>query len=306
MSDTPTILVTGARGQLGCELAAALTLHGRVVALNRAALDLADAQALRAALRLHAPALIVNAAAYTAVDRAESDVAAATRINADAPRIMAEHARSHGAVLIHYSTDYVFDGTAREPYDEEAPTGPQSVYGATKLAGEEAIRASGAAALVLRTSWVYGLRGSNFLLTMRRLAAERDELRIVADQFGVPNWCRELARATARLVGRGMPYLARHSGLYHMSAGGVASWFEFARAIVGDVPRPRVVPITTADYPTPARRPAYAVLSTVRFERTFGFALPHWRASLAECVNNPAEPPGPVAVGRAPNRHPDR
>jgi dTDP-4-dehydrorhamnose reductase len=301
-----TIVVTGARGQLGCELASALAPYGHVVALERATLDLADADAIRATLAAHAPALIVNAAAYTAVDRAETDATRAAQVNADAPRVMAEHARAHGALLIHYSTDYVFDGSARVPYDEDAPTGPRSVYGATKLAGEEAVRASGAHALVLRTSWVYGLRGSNFLLTMRRLAAERDELRVVADQLGVPNWCRELARATARLVARGVPDLAERSGLYHMSAGGAASWYDFARAIVGDVERPRVVPIATADYPTSARRPAYAVLSTARFERTFGFALPHWRASLAECVNSPAEPPGPGAVGSPPSSGPDR
>jgi len=300
-----TILVTGARGQLGCELAAALAPYGDVVALDRTALDLTHADALRATLATHDPALIVNAAAYTAVDRAQADAARAALVNAEAPRIMAEHARGHGALLIHYSTDYVFDGNAHAPYDEDAPTGPQSVYGATKLAGEAAIRASGARALVFRTSWVYGLRGSNFLLTMRRLAAERDELRIVADQSGVPNWCRELARSTARLVARGVPYLAERSGLYHMSAAGAATWYEFARAIVGDVERPRVVPITTADYPTPARRPAYAVLSTARFEHTFGFALPHWRASLAECVNSPAEPPSPGAVGSAPSSRGD-
>ena len=177
-------------------------------------------------------------------------------------------------MLIHYSTDYVFDGSQRVPYDEDAEPAPLGVYGASKLAGERAIRASGAAALIFRTSWVYGLRGRNFLLTIRRLAAERDELRIVADQFGVPNWCRELARSTARLAGQGLPYLAARTGLYHMSASGATTWYEFARAIVelgeqrGTRPRtvPRIVPIATADYPTAgaAAGPCGAVHGTFR------------------------------------------
>ena len=291
MTAAPTILVTGAQGQLGCELAAALAPHGRMVALDRNGLDLEDAAAVRETLALHAPALIVNAAAYTAVDRAEHDSVRAFVVNAEAPEAMARHARDTGAVLLHFSTDYVFDGTKRTPYDEDDAPAPQSVYGSSKLAGERAILASGARALIFRTSWVYGLRGRNFLLTIRRLAAEREELRIVADQVGVPNWCRELARATARLVANGLPYLRERAGLYHMSASGATTWYDFTRAIVGDVARPRVVPITTADYPTPARRPAYAVLSTARFERTFGFALPPWRDSLAECTASPPEPP---------------
>ena len=293
MSRAATILVTGAQGQLGFELAAALAPHGRVVALDRNGLDLEDATAIREALALHAPALIVNAGAYTAVDRAEYDSVRAFVVNAEAPETMAHHARETGAVLVHYSTDYVFDGAKHTPYDEDDAPAPHSVYGSSKLAGERAVLASGAAALVFRTSWVYGLRGRNFLLTIRRLAAERDELRIVADQVGVPNWCRELARATARLVANGLPYLRDRAGLYHMSASGATTWYDFTRAIVGDVARPRVVPITTADYPTPARRPAYAVLSTTRFERTFGFALPPWQQSLAECKASPPEPARP-------------
>jgi dTDP-4-dehydrorhamnose reductase len=293
VSEAPTIVVTGAQGQLGRELAAALAPCGRVVALDRGQLDLEHAERIGAVLDAHAPTLIVNAAAYTAVDQAESDAARAALVNAEAPRVLAEHARARGALLIHYSTDYVFDGAQRKPYEEDDAPAPQSVYGATKLAGEQAVLRSGASALVFRTSWVYAMRGRNFLLTIRRLAAEREELRIVADQVGVPNWCRALARATARLAARGLPYLAARAGLYHMSASGATTWYDFTRAIVGDVARPRVVPITTADYPTPARRPAYAVLSTARFERTFGFALPPWQQSLAECVSSPAEPPGP-------------
>ena len=284
-----TILVTGAQGQIGFELARLLLPHGDVVATDRATLDLADPDAIVAAVRGVKPALIVNAGAYTAVDRAETEVALAHAVNGRAPGIFAEEAKRLGAVLIHYSTDYVFDGAQTSPYSEDAPTGPQNVYGASKLAGERAIAAAGAHALVLRTSWVYGLRGRNFLLTIRRLAAERDELAVVADQFGVPNWSRTLAEATARIVGAGLPALAARCGLYHLSCTGEASWHDFARAIVGASPRPRIMPITTADYPTPARRPAYGVLATARFESTFGFALPDWREALANCVGSPAE-----------------
>ena len=305
-SAAPRILVTGAQGQLGRELAAALAPLGSVVAIDRAELDLEDAAAVRRALAHHAPQLIVNAAAYTAVDQAESDRARAFAVNADAPELMARHARASGALMIHYSTDYVFDGTRTTPYDEDAPTHPLNVYGMSKLAGEQAIGASGARALVLRTSWVYGLRGKNFLLTIRRLAAVRDELRIVADQTGVPNWCRELARATARLVAGGLPYLAERAGLYHLSASGATTWYDFARAIVGDTDRPRVVPVTTSDYPTPARRPAYGVLSTQRFAHCFGFTLPDWRGSLAECMMAPPEPTGSAAVACPPPGNPQR
>jgi dTDP-4-dehydrorhamnose reductase len=233
------------------------------------------------------PALIVNAGAYTAVDRAESEIDLARAVNARAPGILADEAKRQRALLIHYSTDYVFDGERTTPYPEDAATGPLNVYGATKLEGEQAIAAAGGHSLVLRTSWVYGLRGRNFLLTVRRLATERDELAIVADQIGVPNWSRALAEATARIVAAGLPALAERAGLYHLSAKGCASWHEFARAIVGDVERPRVVPITTVEYPTPARRPVYGVLATQRFESTFGFGLPDWRDLLARCMASP-------------------
>jgi dTDP-4-dehydrorhamnose reductase len=279
-----TILLTGAGGQLGRELAPALRPHGDVIAATRAELDIAAPDAIVAAVRALKPRLIVNAAAYTAVDAAETDAAAARATNAEGPRILAEEAKRVGALLIHYSTDYVFDGDRRDPYPEEAPAHPLNVYGTTKLEGEAAIAASGASALVLRTSWVYGLTGKNFLTTIRRLAAERDELRIVADQVGVPNSTRSLAGATARLVAMGLPALAERSGLYHLSATGEASWYDFARAIVGDAPRPRVTPITTAEYPLPARRPAYGVLATAKFERVFGFGIPNWREALAACL----------------------
>jgi dTDP-4-dehydrorhamnose reductase len=288
-----TILVTGAQGQIGFELARLLSPHGDVVATDRAMLDLADPDAIVAAVRGARPALVVNAGAYTAVDRAETETASALAVNGRAPGILAEEAKRLGAVLIHYSTDYVFDGKRVAPYPEDAPTSPLNVYGASKLEGERAIAATGAHALVFRTSWVYGLRGRNFLLTMRRLAAERDELSVVADQIGVPNWCRALAEATARIVGAGLPAAAERAGLYHLSSSGSASWHDFACAIVGDASRARIKPIATADYPTPARRPAYGVLATTRFENTFGFALPDWRDALHRCLASPVEPPPP-------------
>jgi dTDP-4-dehydrorhamnose reductase len=280
----PTILVIGARGQLGFELARVLPAHGEVIALDRTQLDLGNADAICERLRALRPALVVNAAAYTAVDQAEGEPEQAETINARAPAILAEEAKRLDALLIHYSTDYVFDGTAAAPYSEDAPTRPLSIYGASKLHGEQAIAGSGCRYLVLRTSWVYALRGRNFLLTIRRLAGERDELRIVADQFGVPNWSRALAEATATLVGRGLDVLAEGAGLYHLSARGSTSWFEFARAIVGPVDNPRVLPITTAEYPTAARRPPYAVLATEKLERAFGVSLADWRETLARCL----------------------
>ena len=283
----PTIFLTGARGQVGGELTRLLARHGTVVATDVDSLDLTNVDAVRAAVRAAKPALIVNAAAYTAVDLAEREADLAYAVNARAPGILAEEARHLGAVLIHYSTDYVFDGTRRTPYPEDAPTGPLNVYGASKLEGERAVAAAGAHALVFRTSWVYGLTGRNFLLTIRRLAAERDELRIVADQTGVPNWSRTLAEATTRIVAMGLSAMAERSGLYHLSSTGEATWHAFAQAIVGATSKVRVVPIATAEYPTPARRPAYGVLATVGFERTFGFALPGWREDLERCLRSP-------------------
>ena len=278
------ILLTGAQGQVGHELARLLRAHGDVRATDRATLDLADPDAIVAAMRAARPQLVVNAGAYTAVDLAERERDLAFAVNARAPQVLAEEAKRAGARLIHYSTDYVFDGAATAPYAEGAPTGPLNAYGASKLEGEQAIAATGAHALVLRTSWVYGTRGKNFLLTILRLAAERDELTIVADQTGTPNWSRTLAQATSALVARGLPDLVERAGLYHLSSTGATTWHGFATAIVGGGGRPRVVPIATADYPTPARRPAYGVLATDRFRAAFGFALPPWDEALAACL----------------------
>ena len=289
------ILVTGARGQLGRELVAALRDVGDVVACDRAALDLAQPDRIVDVVRRIAPRIIVNAGAYTAVDRAEHEREAAFAINGRAPGILASEARRANAVLVHYSTDYVFDGEATTPYDEDASPHPLNAYGASKLEGERAIAASGAAAIVLRTSWVYARRGQNFLTTMQKLAASRAEVRVVDDQVGVPNWARALAHATARLLHDAGAGLAERAGLYHLSAAGSTTWYGFACAALQGQ-RVRVTPITSADYPTPARRPAYGVLDTARFARTFGFGLPDWKTLLRECLQSEAEPPASSPV----------
>lgn len=292
--DRPTILLTGAGGQVGFELARSLARHGEVTATDRAALDLADADAIVAAVRQLRPRLIVNAGAYTAVDLAETEREAAFAVNARAPGILADEAKRLDAVLIHYSTDYVFDGLSTTPYAEDAPANPLNVYGESKYQGECAVAQSGACALVFRTGWVYGARGRNFLLTILRLARERDELRIVADQHGTPNWCRTLSDAATAVVARGLPWLAERAGLYHVTSSGETTWHGFAQAIVDQSPgpRPRVVPIPSSAYPTPARRPAYGVLSSRKFETTFGYVLPDWRSGLATCRSGMLAGPG--------------
>ncbi len=280
------ILVTGAAGQIGWELARVLPAHGETVALDRTRLDLASPDALAGQVRDLRPDLIVNAAAYTAVDRAETEPELAHAVNAVAPGILAVEARRLGAVFVHYSTDYVFDGSATEPYTETSPTRPLGVYGATKLAGERAIAEAGGAWIVLRTSWVYGLRGGNFLRTIRRLAAERDELRVVDDQVGTPNWCRLLAEATASIVDRTPEELAAGSGIYHLTCSGRTTWYGFARAILGSSGAARLTPITTEQYPTPARRPLFSVLSGQRLAATFGVHLPDWQEGLRRCLGS--------------------
>lgn len=294
------ILVTGVNGQVGYELAHRLLHLGHVVALNRSQMDLANPDQMRDVIRRERPQLIVNPAAYTAVDLAETDVALAMRINADAPAILAEEARKCGAALIHYSTDYVFDGNKPGPYTESDVTGPINVYGRSKLAGEQAIAASGVAHVILRTSWVYGSRGKNFLMTMQRLAAERTELRVVADQYGAPTWCRTIADGTVRIIeklcatgtgtGEGDSISSSRweqlGGIYHMTAQGKTSWHGFASEIVARGPRAAqvlVIPIPAAAYPVPAPRPQNSVLASARFERQFG-SLPAWEDALTECL----------------------
>ena len=272
------ILLTGRNGQLGWELERALAPLGEVIAMDRSKLDLSDAAAIRRVVQDAKPDVIVNAAAYTAVDRAESEPGLADAINHVAPRTFAEEARRAHALLVHYSTDYVFDGEKRAPYQEDDATRPINVYGLTKLDGERAIRASGCRHWILRTGWVYAARGNNFLRTMLRLAAQRDELRVVADQTGSPTAAPELARATARLLHEGAPA----DEVFHLSAGGETTWHEFAREILALTSRRniRVQRITTDQYPTAAKRPRYSVLSNEKIRIAAGIALPDWRVSL--------------------------
>lgn len=284
------ILVTGRNGQVGSALGASLDGLGDVIALDRRQLDLANPDAIRTALRELQPAVVINAAAYTAVDAAESDEAMASRINADAPRVLAEESDRLGAALIHYSTDYVFDGSKDGAWLEDDAPAPLSAYGRSKLAGEQAIAEVGGTHLILRTSWVYGMYGKNFLLTMLRLAETRSELSIVADQIGAPTWSRTIADATATIIrDAGEPaQLAALSGIYHLCAGGHTSWFGFAEAIFAHpsvVSKPHLRPITTAEYPTPAQRPKNSIMNTDKFRRAFG-DLPAWNDALAACLDS--------------------
>lgn len=287
------ILLTGANGQVGWELRRTLSTLGQVVAVDSRAMNLADPDAIRRVLAEVQPRIIVNPAAYTAVDKAESEPDLARTVNAEAPGILAEVAAKSGALLVHYSTDYVFDGGGDAPWKEDDPTGPLNVYGATKLAGEQAIAASGCRHLIFRTSWVYGARGANFLLTMRRLIRERPELKIVDDQMGAPTWCRSLAEATAQALAQ-LASPARGAdkpepwGVYHMTNGGETSWHGFAQAILdleGLETSSRLVPIPSSGYPTPARRPLNSRLDNGKLARVFGLRLPDWRDALKLCLD---------------------
>jgi dTDP-4-dehydrorhamnose reductase len=295
------VLLTGATGQVGTEFLGLADRTDELIAPGRGELDLADERSLRRYIQDARPDWIVNAGAYTAVDLAEKDRDLCFAVNATAPTAIAEEASRLNAGLIHFSTDYVFDGKKDDAYREDDATAPLSVYGASKAAGEQGILAAGGRALVLRTSWVYGLHGKNFLLTMLRLAKERPELRVVDDQMGAPTSALAIARATARLIGRlhGKARAEFPQGIYHMTAGGSTSWCGFAAAIVEraalDRP-PRVTPISTAEYPTPAARPRNSRLSNEKFEATFGFRLPDWEAQLdqvfAERQNSRLPTPG--------------
>lgn len=284
------ILLLGRDGQLGTSLRAGLSAIGEVQAYDQNDLDLGDLARLREVVMTQRPRVIVNAAAYTAVDQAESDAAGATRVNAEAPAVMAAAANELGALLVHYSTDYVFDGAADHPYTEESPTNPLGVYGRTKLAGEQAVRGAGGAHLVIRTAWLYSNHGRNFLKTMLRLANERDELRVVSDQLGTPTYARLVADASVRMIAAmtdGDSFASERCGLYHMTCQGFTSWHGFAQRIIeltGNAARVRVTPISTAQYPTPARRPAYSVLSCEKLARVFGIRLPDWGAALEQCL----------------------
>ncbi|MBI3343687.1 MAG: dTDP-4-dehydrorhamnose reductase [Gammaproteobacteria bacterium] len=302
------VLLLGKSGQVGWELERCLATVCEVVALDHQGMDLANPDSIRKTVREIRPSLIINAAAYTAVDKAEAEAELAMAINGIAPGILAEEAKRLGAALIHYSTDYVFDGTKRSPYTEDDEPHPLNVYGKTKLAGELAIQAVGAPYLILRTSWVYGARGKNFLLTILRLAQEKKELRIVDDQIGAPTWSRFIAQATAQILGqilyapdgkaaphwtdisrtlrcRSSPYV---TGVYHLSCGGETSWYGFAQAAMEKLrhtsaanrPMPQFSPIPSAGYATAAARPAYSILSNTKLTDTFAIALPNWAHGL--------------------------
>ncbi len=292
------ILIIGDQGQVGWELQRSMATLGDVIAIGRKtqpiAIDLADPDTIRKAVREIKPDWIINAAAYTAVDKAEEEHELAMAVNGTAPGILAEEAKAISASLIHYSTDYVFDGKATEPYKEESPTNPLSVYGKTKLAGEKAVKAVDGRYLIFRTSWVYGFRGHNFLMTMRRLAQEREELRIVDDQYGAPTWCRHIAEATSQAVSQcvvNSDLVDEKRGLYHLSSDGMTTWYGFSRLIfelmleAGEkILLQSVKPITTEEYPLPAPRPGYSTLDNTKLRHHFGVVLPDWKLVLDQVM----------------------
>jgi dTDP-4-dehydrorhamnose reductase len=293
------IVVVGRNGQLAWEANQRFQGLGEIVSVGRPELDLLDPNGVREEIRRIKPAIVVNAAAYTAVDQAESEPEAAMRINSEAPAAMAEEAKRLGALFITYSTDYVFDGKSPGPYRENDPTAPLNVYGASKLSGEKAVEAVGGNHLTFRTSWVYGARGKNFLRTILKLAAERSELRIVDDQVGAPTWSRDLADATKKVIeqlltkceSENIPIgeaLGNLRGIYHMTAAGEVSWHGFAMAVVEEMQRrgfsqgslAKIIPIPSSEYPTPAVRPNNSRLCNDKLKNTFGVTLPPWRRSM--------------------------
>jgi dTDP-4-dehydrorhamnose reductase len=282
------ILLTGAGGQVGYELERSLQGLGEVIAVGRARMDLADLDQVRAVIRALRPGLIVNAAAYTAVDRAEAEPALAFRINAEAPELMAREAKALGAALVHYSTDYVFDGRKAGPYLETDAASPLNVYGKSKLAGEQAIAASGADHLILRSSWIYGMRGNNFLLTMLNLAAQGAPLRVVDDQLGAPTWSRTVADASALMLLQardgGAGWWRQHGGIYHLACAGQTSWYGFCCAILAATGIDcAVTPISSDGWPAPAARPRNSVMNTAQLSARFCH-LPDWQTALRLCL----------------------
>lgn len=297
------ILIIGKTGQVSWELQRSIGLLGTVHCVGRPEVDLGNPHSLRAILRRVAPDLLINAAAYTAVDQAESEPQVAMSINAEAPAVMAEEMKHLGGLLVHYSTDFVYDGAGASPYLESDPTAPLNAYGAAKLAGDGAVAAVGGAYLIFRTSWVYGVRGRNFLRTILRLAESGKPLRIVDDQTGSPTWSRDIAAATVHVVTqlsqtaadgsrRLSPAAGERSGIYHVSSNGYVTWCGFASAILQEWLRlglskgivPELIPISTRDYPTPAPRPRNSRLCNEKLRTTFGISLPHWRDSLSKVM----------------------
>ena len=302
------ILITGSKGQLARELQLELAGAGKLLALGHNALDLSDSDQVREQVRLLRPDLIINAAAYTAVDPAESHRELAFAVNARGPQVLAEEAARLGVPLIHYSTDYVFDGRKAEPYCEADVPQPLSVYGASKLAGEQAIQAVGGEYLILRTSWVYSQHGKNFLLTMQRLLQERDALSVVSDEIGTPTWAATIARTTAEMVRKRSAGEAGPSGLYHLTASGETSWYGFACSIAEQLRqqgrlRAEITPILSKDYPTAAQRPLNSRLNCARLQHDWGIRLPDWETALHECLAqsrhfDTANAPQTAAAGR--------
>lgn len=312
-STPPTLLVTGGSGQIGFELARSLACLGKLIVLDRAQCDLRDAGQIRQRVRQYRPDVIINAAAYTAVDAAEHDASEAVAVNAAAPAVLGEEARAQGSLLVHYSTDYVFDGRLSRPYVESDPAHPLSVYGQSKLAGEQGVAASGACALVLRTGWVAGVHGGNFVKAILRLASERSALRVVADQHGAPTTAALVADVTAQIVARHWLHgdrMAFPGGVYHLAASGRTTWHAYATEVLRTA-RERgarlaagpedVLAVTTQDYPALARRPANSLLDTTRLRETFGLHMPDWRDGvhhlLAQLV--PVDPTMAAAKGGA-------
>jgi dTDP-4-dehydrorhamnose reductase len=291
MSAPLKILITGRNGQVAQALLSGLHGLGELVCLGRAELDLGDAEAVRSRVRSERPDLIINAAAYTAVDQAESEPEQAFAINATAPGVLAEEANALGVPLIHYSTDYVFDGSKNSPYKDDDQPHPLGVYGQSKWAGEQAIAAVGGQYLILRTCWVYSLYGRNFLLTMQRLLQEREELRVVSDQIGAPTWAGTIASTTRAFIEQWQRGAPGPWGTFHLSAQGETSWFGFASAIgehlkTAGKPCARLVPISSSEYPTPAQRPLNSRLDCSRLQATWKVYLPEWHAALADCLHD--------------------
>jgi dTDP-4-dehydrorhamnose reductase len=282
-----TILLIGSTGQVGQELSKTLNPLGKIITLTRQQLDLTQPDTIKETITSLKPDVIVNASAYTAVDKAETDVETAMTVNAVAPRIMAQAAKEIAAQLLHISTDYVFDGQKNTPYLEDDQTNPLGIYGKSKLLGEQGVRDNCDRHIILRTAWVYGSRGhGNFVKTMLRLGAEREELKVVADQMGSPTWSYDIAEAIANLLDRNVS-----SGIYHFTSSGIASWYDFAIAIFEEAAKigfplkiKQVFPITTADYPTPAQRPNYSVLSKDKYTQAVGVYPPYWRDSLRKML----------------------
>jgi dTDP-4-dehydrorhamnose reductase len=291
LMENPHLLLIGRIGQVGWELRRTLAPLARITCVDFPDIDLTHGDSIRRWVRETQPNVVVNAAAYTAVDKAESDSDTAMKINGVAPGILAEEAKKLGALLVHYSTDYVFDGTKTEPYIETDAPNPLGAYGRTKLAGDESVRSVGGAHLIFRLCWVYGARGQNFMLTMMRLAREREKLQVVGDQVGCPTWSRMIAETTALALKQALAMRdwAALIGTYHLASSGVTSWHGFAQAIINLMPAGGkkcsvVEAITTPEYPTPARRPAYSVLNCDKLQRTFDLRLPHWEESLKQAI----------------------